>query len=273
MTRELVDLQEVAERCGRSVEEVERIIARAKSSVDPRDLAVTVQENGISRCLTVTRFGVGIIDTDHGKFWEYSFHINDQWRDYMAIWKGDVDDTLMPVVNKMKHLLIRTDSGCETGQVMGDRTCECREQLHIAMKALVDNDEGLIIHIPRQDGRGMGVPFKLATLYLQDLLGLNTVESAIVMSEGEEFDVRTYGGVVAVLKFFGINTSVDIDLATNNPRKVGVFAENGYKVNGMKPIVAPVTERLKRHLAAKQEFLGHVNLIKEVANDCAREAA
>ena len=259
MKKELFDLQEIAKRCGRPIDEVERIIARAKASAKPMAKAVTVTENGVSERYTVKRMGVGILDTDHGKFWEYSFQLSDRWADYLAIWHGEVDDFLMPKIGK--HLLMRTDSGCETGQVMGDRTCECREQLHIAMSELTGNGGGLIVHIPRQDGRGMGTPFKLATLYLQDQLGLNTVESAMMMSDGGEIDVRTYSGVIAILKFFGIGTSVDIDLATNNPRKVTVFKENGYLVNGMTPIVAPVTRRLERHLLAKQELLGHVNLI------------
>lgn len=261
MRKELIDLHEVAERCGRSLEEVERIVAQAEESVRPIAKAVTVIEGGESRRLTATRVGVGILDTDHGKFWEYDFQLDDQWGEYLVIWHGEVDDHLMPKVALMKHLLMRTDSGCETGQVMGDRTCECREQLHIAMDELSGNGGGLIVHIPKQDGRGMGTPFKLATLYLQDQLGLNTVESATMMANGGEFDVRTYGGVIAILKFLGVGTNVDIDFATNNPRKVSVFGENDYKVNVMVPIVAPVTERLRKHLIAKQELLGHMSLI------------
>ena len=261
MSPGLFDLQEIAVRCGRSVEEVERIIARAKESSRPMAKAVTVTENSVARRFIVTRLGVGILDTDHGKFWEYIFQIDDQWVDYLVIWHGEVDDFLMPKVVGMEHLLMRTDSGCETGQVMGDRTCECREQLHIAMAELSGNGGGLIIHIPRQDGRGMGTPFKLTTLYLQDQIGLNTVESAMMMSDGKEIDVRTYSGVIAILKFFEIGTNVKIDLATNNPRKASVFSENNYLLNGIKPIVAPVTKRLERHLLAKQELLGHVNLI------------
>lgn len=257
----LIDLREIARKCGCSIQDVEQIIQAAKESVNPITMAVTVKENGARNNLTVARQGVGILNTDFGKFWEYKFHLSDQWEDYSVIFRGDVDDKLNPVLKDNTCILLRTDSGCQTGQVFGDKTCECLDQLHLAMKALESKGEGFIIHIPNQDGRGMGIPFKLATLYLQDALGLDTVESATVMSDGEEFDIRTYSGVVAILKFFGIETHTTIDLATNNPRKASVFGENGYRLNSLKPVKAPITERLSRHLLAKQEYLGHLNLL------------
>lgn len=258
-----VDINEVAKNTGRSAEEVKTIIQCALTALTPITKTVTICEGGKMIQLSVTRMGVGIINTEYGFLWEYEFQINDKWEKYVVIFKGEVDDDLNLMLKDQEQLLMRTDSGCESGQVFGDRTCECREQLHLAMKEIADHGEGLIVHIPNQDGRGMGMPFKLSTLYLQEMLGFDTVESATVVSQGEEFDIRTYGGVVAILKWFGITTTTHINLATNNPRKVSVFGENGYMVDGMEPIVAPITDHTRKHLLAKQEHLGHINLVPE----------
>ena len=79
--------------------------------------------------------------------------------------------------------------------------------------------EGILIHIRTQDGRGMGLPFKLATLYLQRELGLHTVEAANMLSGGRSIDNRSYTGAIAVLKFLGCGPDYGFDVMTNKPRE------------------------------------------------------
>ncbi len=117
------------------------------------------------------------------------------------------------------------------------------------------------MNIPHQDGRGMGISFKLATLWLQDTLGVDTVESASILAPGGVIDVRTYAGVVGILRFFGIPESSIINLASNNPKKAKVFEENGYKIGDFVPIVIEPTEHTQKHLKAKQDKLGHIKLV------------
>jgi len=131
------------------------------------------------------------------------------------------------------------------------------------MKTIEQVGEGMIINIPRQDGRGMGLTFKLATLWIQDVLKVNTVESATLLAPGGVIDVRTYSGVICILKFFDIPENRKINLATNNPEKAKVFAENGYTVVDYTPIVIEPNEHTELHLKAKQEYLGHRGLVKE----------
>lgn len=109
----------------------------------------------------------------------------------------------------------------------------------------------------------MGLTFKLATLWLQDVLGVNTVESATLLAPGGVIDVRTYAGVICILKFFGISKNCEINLATNNPKKAEVFAENGYAVVDYTPIIVEPNEHTEMHLKAKQKHLGHKGLIKK----------
>lgn len=208
-----------------------------------------------------------IILTTDGYFHQFDFGIDDQWEKYSVIFRGSLGDDLMPIFTKPEMLLIRVDSGCETGQLFCDITCECREQLSLAMRTIAEAGEGMIVNIPRQDGRGFGLPFKLATLRLQTLLKMDTVEAAHAVAPNGVIDIRTYGGVIGILKYFGVPTSMKINLATNNPHKAKVFDENGFSVEGYTPVVIPPTEHTGHHLYAKQEHLGHIGLVPEQGDE------
>ena len=107
----------------------------------------------------------------------------------------------------------------------------------------------------------MGISFKLATLWLQDTLGIDTVESASILAPGGVIDIRTYSGVIGILKFFGIPESCAINLASNNPQKAKIFRENGYNLGDFVPVIVQPNEHTEKHLRAKQQKLGHINLI------------
>lgn len=253
---------DICEKSNMSTEEVNAFLELLKRSMEPFSKCISVIENGVTRYYTVEQRGVGILKTQHGKFWQYSFAIDDQWEKYSVIVKAKLDKKrLVPMFKNKNHLVLRTDSGCETGQVFGDLTCECHDQLHLALKILEQIGEGILINIPRQDGRGMGLTFKLATLWAQDALGVNTVESSSLLAPSGVIDVRTYSGVICILKFFNIPTTCRINLATNNPKKAEVFAENGYAVADYTPVVIEPNEYTKMHLQAKQDHLGHRCLI------------
>ena len=260
-----LDLKTIADRTGKTVAEVEHAMTLAKESIIPKGKQIDVTEGGVTRWFIVTRKGVGVILTSDGYFHHFDFGIDDQWEKYSVIFRGDLDDDLMPVFTKPDVLLIRVDSGCETGQLFCDITCECRQQLGLAMKTIAEAGEGMIINIPQQDGRGFGLPFKLATLRLQTLFKMDTVEAAHAVAPNGVIDIRTYGGVIGILKYFGVPTSMKINLATNNPHKAKVFGENGYFIEGFTPVVIAPTEHTGHHLYAKQEHLGHVGLMPQSA--------
>ena len=253
------DLDAIAARNNMSREDLDTFMAVVQDGMLPMARRIPVIENGERRYYLVERRGIGPIVTAYGTFWMFDFSIDDQWEKYTVIVKSGLDNgKFRPVFQDPTKLVLRTDSGCETGQMFGDLTCECGDQLRLAMEAIRLAGEGMIINIPRQDGRGMGLPFKLGTLWLQEALGVNTIESASMLAPNGVIDVRTYSGVVAILRFFGIPQSCEINLATNNPKKAEVFRENGYRLNDtFTPIIAEPTEYTRAHLEAKQEFLGH----------------
>src|SRR3989344_933790 len=238
-----LSVADISKKSNMSVGEVTAFLDLLKRSMEPFSKRISIVENGITRYYAVERRGVGILKTEHGKFWQYNFAIDDQWEKYSVVVKAELDKNLLiPVFNNKDQLVLRTDSGCETGQVFGDLTCECHDQLHLVLKTLEKIGEGMLINIPRQDGRGMGLTFKLATLWIQDVLGVNTVESATLLAPGGVIDVRTYSGIICILKFFGIPETCKINLATNNPEKAEVFSENGYTVMDYTPIVVETNE-------------------------------
>lgn len=257
-----VDIEEVARRNDMTSAEVQQIVAIARSAMEPVVKRIQVNENNVSRVYAVERRGVGPIKSPEGTFWHFDFLIDDHWGKYSVVVKAELDGDFTPLFKKKEQLVLRTDSGCETGQVFHDASCECRHQLRLAMKKIIEVGEGMIIHIPRQDGRGMGLPFKLATMWLQEVLHLNTVESASVLASGSLIDVRTYAGVIGILKFFNIPNNCKINLATNNPKKAEIFAANGYVTGDFEPMVVEPTEDTLRHLIAKQYHLGHLNLVQ-----------
>lgn len=260
---ESLSINDISIKTKMSENEVSNFLKLIKRSMEPFSKRIIVFEDNILRYYQVERRGIGILNTEYGKFWEYDFAIDDQWQKYSVIVKADMDEELLiPVLKNKDQLVLRTDSGCETGQLFSDLTCECKDQLRLALKTINDIGEGILISIPRQDGRGLGLTFKLATLWMQDVLGLNTVEVAALLAPGGIIDIRTYSGVICILKFFGISESCMINLATNNPKKAEIFSENNYSVS-YTPIVIEPTKYTECHLHAKQDYLGHKNLIKK----------
>lgn len=241
----------------------ERIRELAKNAMSPVASRVAVAEGGTTSALDVIRTGVGPLVTKHGAFYEFAFTVTDEWSEYIAIVKADLDDDLQPVF-RAPELPTRIDSGCGTGQVFGDLTCDCAEQLDRALKVIAANGEGVVVHVPRQDGRGLGVGFKLATLFLQTELGVDTVEaSALLDPEGVTRDQRQYAGAIAVLRFFGLGPDAPIRLLSNNPAKLAIFQENGFTDSQLCAITVPPTEHTRRHLLAKQSYFGHVGLVPD----------
>jgi GTP cyclohydrolase II len=224
-------------------------------------MVTEVTEGGRHFFLSVTRLGIGLLKTRWGQFWQFDLHVSDEWLDYTAIvsatWEGEFRPSF-----RRDEVLVRVDSGCSTGQVCGDETCECRAQFEGALAKIADAGEGVVVHIPRQDGRGQGTPFKLATLTLQEELGVDNVKAATLLSNGESIDIRTYGGAVAILRFLGVNPPRRLLLMTNNPHKIGVLRENGFICERL-PLVIPATKETIRHLRAKQEKLGHLDLVPD----------
>ncbi len=258
-----VDLEEIALRNRISLDDVKQVIANIRKGMKPVHKQFSIKENGTERQYKVIRQGVGSLNTPFGLFWQFDFFVNDRWKKYSVVVGGKLAADLSPEFGNPDKILLRIDSGCESGQKFGDITCDCRDQLLFSMQKIAEHGEGLVINIPHQDGRGMGNHFKLATLSLQEQLRLTTVEAASVLTDARRIDKRTYAGVVAILRFLRISQKHDISLMSNNPYKLNVFEENGYRAVTLMPVVIPPSHHTLRHLESKQLYLGHKGLVSK----------
>jgi len=159
---------------------------------------------------------------------------NDEWKVYYILSNRasikDLRDSLTPI-------LVRIDSGCVSGQIYDDMTCDCLEQLHEGLHKIAMNKEekNVLIHIPAHDGRGLGTALKAETeIYKRGGRGrvhetepLDTVQAAKLLYGSQPYDIRTYDGAAEILKSLGITK---VSLLTDNMIKVETLERHGIHV-------------------------------------------
>lgn len=178
----------------------------------------------------------------------------DIWKIYYLISKAknslNTTETTTPI--------IRIDSGCVSGQIYDDLSCDCLDQLHSALEDLACGDEldGLIIHIPGHDGRGFGSAPKAETeIYKQGNPGrintpsiaINTIDAAQLLYNSEHYDIRSFDGAASVLQDLEITKVI---LLTDNIAKVGALTRHGIEVIRKKTNTSK--ETCNQHIEAKR---------------------
>lgn len=193
----------------------------------------------------VQREAVADLPTEFGNFQIYGYRNTLDGSEATAIVKGDP--------SKFVHqpALVRIHSECFTGDAIGSLRCDCRQQLHAALKLIDAEGQGIVVYL-RQEGRGIGLINKLKAYSLQDR-GLDTVDANEKL--GFQPDLRTYGIGAQILKDLGVQ---NIRLLTNNPRKVVGLKGWGLDIVERVPLVAPANRHSLRYLTTKAERLGHL---------------
>lgn len=162
---------------------------------------------------------------------------NDIWKVYYIISKSKEDE------NKLTDsIFLRIDSGCVSGQIYNDASCDCLDQLHNALSQLYKDEcfPGIIVHIPTHDGRGYGTAPKAETeIYKRGGKGrihetnpLDTVAAAKLLYGVEScYDLRTFEGVGKLLLDKHISKVI---LLTDNVEKVNALKNCGIEVSRLK---------------------------------------
>jgi GTP cyclohydrolase II len=164
-------------------------------------------------------------------------------KEHTAVIKGDI-------VGK-KGVVTRVHSECLTGDVMGSKRCDCRDQLLESLKIIEKEGRGVVLYL-RQEGRNIGLTEKIKAYYLQDH-GFDTIDANIHL--GYQPDERDYGIAANILKNLQVQS---IKLLTNNPQKIKQLTSAGIQIEERLPLIIEPTEYNREYLETKATKSGHL---------------
>lgn len=190
----------------------------------------------------IKRLAETILPTKFGNFRLIAYESSIDNQHHLALILGGVKD---------KNVLVRVHSECLTGDVFHSLRCDCGNQLEISMEMISKAKKGVVLYMS-QEGRGIGLIGKIKAYKLQDE-GLDTVEANKAL--GFEPDLRDYGIGAQILVDLGIK---EINLLTNNPRKIVGLEGYGIKINKRIPIETAPHSFNRKYLKTKKKKLGHV---------------
>lgn len=214
-----------------------------------------VREESLSRKIIkvgdkIVVFGVeGPIIFSNGKFWSVSAEVKDGvWGKHHILITPDLD-----ILIKRKQSFLRLDSGCLSGMVFGDTTCDCLKQLRSAQSIALEHG-GIIIHIPSHDGRGWQ-DYKMANQRIMNECGVNTINAAVAFYGNKEMlDCRTYDEAATILKALGFPLSYKFNLGTKNPKKINALVDAGFAVSSTPLEIRKPSKNLSKNLEAKYKY-------------------
>jgi GTP cyclohydrolase II len=147
--------------------------------------------------------------------------------------------------------IVRIHSQCVTGEIFQSLRCDCRDQLHLAMRAIADQGSGILLY-EHQEGRGIGLMEKLRAYELQDR-GLDTIEANLQL--GHVVDARDYALATGILRLLNVHS---LRLMTNNPEKIEAVRSSGIEIVERLSADVPHCAHAERYLATKRDKLGHL---------------
>lgn len=149
---------------------------------------------------------------------------------------------------------IRLHAECLTGDLLGSLRCDCRSQLHKALKDFAkdaDHHGGVIIYI-RQEGRNIGLLNKMKAYDLQNK-GYDTVDANLML--GFKIDERDYQAASLILKDIGISS---VNIFTNNPTKIASLEKHNITIANRVAHYTEPQKYNKNYMQTKKERIGHL---------------
>ncbi|NMD36329.1 MAG: GTP cyclohydrolase II, partial [Planctomycetes bacterium] len=192
------------------------------------------------------------LPTEFGDFTQYVYSCKYDPAPHIAVVKGAIAPECVRgnAGGLPQAVLVRVHSECFTGDTLGSLRCDCREQLHAALRAIEREGLGVVLYI-RQEGRGIGLINKAKAYALQDQ-GLDTVDANEEL--GFPADLRHYGVGAQILYDLGLRT---IRVLTNNPRKIAGLTGYGLRVVEEIPLRTAPRPENEHYLATKRLRMGH----------------
>jgi len=164
-------------------------------------------------------------------------------KEHVVLKKGNLE--------KAKSVLVRVHSECMTGDLFKSLRCDCNSQLIESLELIQKSKAGALVYL-RHEGRGIGLANKIKAYNLQDQ-GYDTVEANKILGFGD--DLREYGIGAQILVDLGIK---NIELLTNNPKKVIGLEGFGLKINKRSSLEISPNKRNHKYLKTKKEKMGHI---------------
>jgi 3,4-dihydroxy 2-butanone 4-phosphate synthase/GTP cyclohydrolase II len=146
--------------------------------------------------------------------------------------------------------LVRVHSECLTGDLFASLRCDCGLQLRTVVRRIAEEGAGVLVYLRGHEGRGIGLPAKLAAYGLQDA-ARDTVQANLDL--GLPVDARDYGDAAEILLDLGLPA---VRLLTNNPAKADGVRAGGVGVHVV-PLRTVPTAHNVRYLRTKHDLLGH----------------
>jgi 3,4-dihydroxy 2-butanone 4-phosphate synthase/GTP cyclohydrolase II len=198
----------------------------------------------------VERVATAQLPTAFGTFTMHAYRSSLDGIEHLALCRGTIGQ---------EPVLVRVHSECLTGDVFGSRRCDCGSQLELALEAIGQAEQGVLVYLRGQEGRGIGLTHKLRAYSLQEQ-GYDTVEANRCL--GLPVDSREYGIGAQILADLGISR---MRLMTNNPGKYTGLAGYGLEIVERVPLYTPPTAENRAYLRTKVQKLGHLFPLAEVS--------
>jgi GTP cyclohydrolase II len=180
------------------------------------------------------------------QYGEYRLHVFEDTLarvEHIALVLGDIAGK--------SNVLSRVHSECLTGDIFSSQRCDCGEQLKLSQSLIFNAQQGVIIYLRGQEGRGIGITNKILAYGLQDN-GLDTVEANLALDL--PVDNRKYEAAAEILKQLKV---ASVQLLTNNPDKISSLLSNKIVIDQIHPLKTAVNPFNQSYLHTKKQKLGH----------------
>jgi len=200
-------------------EAFDQYIARVRTEAQTRQ-KVSVGESSVV-------FGVeGPILIGHAQMTLVTAEVeNGEWGTHYVLFSSD----LITLREKQDRTHVRLESGCASGIIFGDETCDCKQQLRQAQEKVLEAG-GVIIYTPDQDGRGWG-ELKMATQRIMHETQVDTITAATSFyADDDDIDVRSFDEQALILRALGFPTGYSFLINTTKEQKTEPLKTAGYHV-------------------------------------------
>ena len=191
----------------------------------------------------LSKSGITKVSLLEGNFDLYSFYSQIDQHYHWAFVKN-IDADTMP--------LVRVESECLTGHVLGSLLCDCSEQLKQGLRRINQSQKGALVYL-RQEGRGIGLHAKLQAYYMQQNYQMDTVDANLAIGVPEE--ARDYLIGAQILYRLGWQRC---QLLTNNPSKISGLEKYGIKIDKQVSHIIPAGKHNLKYLETKRDRMGHM---------------